>query len=245
MSENSLVVVVGLGEVGRPLLRIMSRTFDCMGVDLNPVSIDRPCSVLHVCYPYEIPRFVETTVAYVQKYQPALTIVHSTVAPGTLRRIQDALPDQSLAFSPVRGKHIRMEKDMMRYRKFVAAFQPDVLKLGLAHLQAAGFLTDTFPTPELAELGKLLETTYLGVLIAWTQEMERLAEQFGGTFEDVNAFIKEIDFLPSHTFPGHIGGHCVIPNIGILQSRLQSAFFDAVLESDHRKERVLSPATAR
>jgi hypothetical protein len=56
----------------------------------------------------------------------------------------------------------------------------------------------------------------------------------------VNAFIKEIDFLPSHIFPGRIGGHCVMPNIALLRKKFPSAFLEAVIESDKAKERELS-----
>jgi len=94
--------------------------------------------------------------------------------------------------------------------------------------------------PELAELAKLLETTYLGVLIAWAQEMERLAAQYEGSFSDVNRFIEEIDFLPSHIFPGAIGGHCVLPNIELLRSRVESQFLDLVVESNALKQQAQS-----
>lgn len=242
MSEHSLVAVVGLGEVGRPLLNILSKSFDCVGIDVDPVDLGCSCSVLHVCYPFEIGDFVGTTVGYVKKYQPALTVIHSTVAPGTTRRVQNALPSCPLAYSPVRGKHARMEGELMRYSKFVAAFRVDALQRASEHFRSAGFTVCTVRTPEIAELSKLLETTYLGVLVAWTQEMERLAGQVGGNFDEVNAFITEIDFLPSHIFPGHIGGHCVMPNIAILQSQYQSPFFDAVQESNRSKERLPSLA---
>jgi hypothetical protein len=54
--------------------------------------------------------------------------------------------------------------------------------------------------------------------------VERFAESYDASFDEMNAFIKEVDFLPSHIFPGWIGGHCVIPNIELLQERIQSQF---------------------
>lgn len=124
---------------------------------------------------------------------------------------------------------------MMRYRKFVAAPTVEAQTAAVDHLSAAGFETSMFPSTEVAELAKLLETTYLGMLIAWAQEMERLAAQYGGSFEDVNSFIQEIDFLPSHVFPGVIGGHCVLPNIELLRSRVESPFLNLVVESNSLK----------
>jgi hypothetical protein len=59
------------------------------------------------------------------------------------------------------------------------------------------------------------------------------------TYEEVNAFIKEIGFLPSHVFPGPIGGHCVMSNIAILRKDITSKFLDAVVDSNETKEQQL------
>jgi len=237
VENKDIVVVVGMGEVGRPLSRILGRSFECAKVDILPIDIDRSCSVLHICYPYQISNFVNTTADYIDKYQPAVTIINSTVAPGTTRRVQEAVGDRLVAYSPVRGKHARMESDMLHYKKFVGACRTDALQMALDHFVQAGFKTAPFRSPELAEVSKLLETTYLGILIGWAQEVERIAGGYDGKFEDVNAFVEEIDFLPSGTFPGVIGGHCVMPNIAILRSLLQSDFLDAVVKSNVAKQR--------
>lgn len=236
------VVVAGLGEVGRPLLRILSSTFDCTGIDIEPARVAAPCSVLHICYPYQIDGYVRVTADYIRSLQPSLTIIHTSVPPGTTRQVQETVPDQLIAYSPVRGKHVRMQEEMLHYSKFVAAPRQPALGAALDHLSAAGFRTATLPSPELAELAKLLETTYLGVLIAWTQEMERMAAQYGGTFNDVNSLIEEVAFLPSHIYPGVIGGHCVLPNIDLLRARLDSKFLDLIVESNAQKSQMLSAA---
>ncbi len=245
METSGTVLVVGLGEVGRPLLSILNRTFACKGVDIQPVDISQACSVLHICYPFQIPNFVVTTAGYIEKYQPQLTMIHSTVAPGTLRAVEEASGGASVAYSPVRGKHARMEAEMLHYTKFVAASRTRVLQEAIEHLRQAGFKTAAFRTPEIAELSKLLETTYLGILIAWTQEMERFAAHYDASPREVNAFFQEIDFLPSHIFPGHIGGHCVMPNIDILRAHFNSKFLDAVVESNERKHQQLLTASLR
>jgi len=244
MATRGVVVVVGMGEVGRPLLRILSKRFECAGVDIKPVDVAQPCSVMHVCYPFQIRDFIGTTMRYVNKYQPGLTIINSTIAPGTTRMLQEAVGDRAVAYSPVRGKHARMEADMFRYNKFVAALRPNALQQALDHFREAGFETATFRTPELAELSKLLETTYLGILVAWAQEVERFAARYDGTFDEVKAFIEEIDFLSSHIFPGHIGGHCVLPNIAILQTQFRSKFLDTIVESNELKQQQLLSAAA-
>jgi UDP-N-acetyl-D-mannosaminuronate dehydrogenase len=242
---SDVVIVAGLGEVGRPLHRILSRRYNCIGIDVRPVDVEQACSVLHICYPFQIPDFIGTTVTYIAKHEPKLTIINSTVAVGTTRAVQERV-DTPVAFSPVRGKHARMERDMLHYRKFVAGVDPQSTQEAIQHLATAGFKVAAFPSPEAGELSKLVETTWLGVLVGWAQEVERMALQSGASYDDINAFLKEIDYLPTNVFPGHIGGHCVMPNIAILRNRFASAFLDAIVKSNESKEQeLLVGATAK
>lgn len=241
MSEE-IVIVAGLGEVGRPLLHILCRSYKCVGIDVVPVEVDQPCSVLHICYPFEIKNYVATTVKYIDKYQPRLTIIHGTVAVGTTRQVHERV-HIPVVFSPVRGKHAKMEQDMLHYQKFVAGIDPQSMRDASEHFTGAGFKVATFPSPEAGELSKLLETTWLGMLVGWAQDIERMAAQCGASYADVNAFIEEIAYLPKNVFPGFIGGHCVMPNIAILRGKFDSKFLDAVVESNETKEKELLVTT--
>ncbi len=238
---DEVVVVVGLGEVGRPLFNILSRSYECIGVDIQRVEVTKPCSVLHICIPFQLADFVGTSCEYIAKYKPRYAVVNSTVAPGTTRAIAER-SGASAAYSPVRGKHAKMEADLLRYRKFVGADDLKVTEAVIQHYAGAGFRTDRFRSPEVGELSKLLETTWLGVLVSWAQEAERLAEKYGATYDEVDAYIEEIDFLP-HVFPGFIGGHCVMPNIAILRSNLQSDFLDAIVKGNELKAKRLKSGT--
>jgi UDP-N-acetyl-D-mannosaminuronate dehydrogenase len=244
MVNNPVVVVVGLGEVGQPLLSILTKTYECVAVDLRPVTLERHCSVLHICYPFQINDFVGTTVNYALLYDPDLVVINTTVAPNTSRELQSQLRNHHVVYSPIRGKHATMESDLLRYTKFVAGFNQGAIDSAVRHFVKAGFTTDTIRTPEIAELSKLLETTYFGMLIAWTQEMERFAAQYGARFEEVNRFIEEISFLPGHIFPGVIGGHCVMPNLSILRTIVDSPFLAALEESNTLKQQATLTSAA-
>jgi len=173
-----------------------------------------------------------------------LTIINGTVAPGTTRRVFEET-GAKLAYSPVRGKHVRMEEHLLRYKKFVAGIDDISSRRALEHFATAGFPTARFRTPEIGEIAKLIETTWLGILVGWAQEVERFGESYGASFEEVNAFIQEVDFLPSHVFPGWIGGHCVMPNIELLQQSVHSQFLNAVVVSNARKEQALLDSLAK
>jgi hypothetical protein len=229
-----LDLVVGLGETGQPLLDILAGTYPAAGRDLEPVALDAPVAVLHACYPYS-DRFVATTADYIAAYRPQLTIVHATVAPGTTRAIAER-SGGLLVYSPIRGKHTRMRADLLHYAKYVAGSSPEAEALAEAHLAAAGFQVRRAAGLEALELAKLVETTTFGLLIAWAQEVERLAAAAGAEYDDVMALTEEVPYLPPVVFrPGYIGGHCVIPNTGLLDRLQPSAFTALIRASNERK----------
>jgi UDP-N-acetyl-D-mannosaminuronate dehydrogenase len=239
--SKSVTIVVGLGEVGQPLHEILGQTYDCVAVDVEPVRVAQPCSLLHICIPYQVADFVAAASGYIQKYQPRLTVIHSTVAPGTTRAVAGRSRSR-VVYSPVRGKHARMQSDLLHYRKFVGADDRRAGNAAVAYFARAGFQTDRFPDSTAGEVAKLLETTWLGILVGWAQEAERIAVQHGASYDVINAFVEEVNFLPHHITPGIIGGHCVMPNIAILRSQYRSPFLDAVVKSNLRRARETEPA---
>jgi UDP-N-acetyl-D-mannosaminuronate dehydrogenase len=236
VSEEKDIVIVGLGEVGRPLLQLLSGHFAVTGVDIEPPS--RPVGkvdVMHVCFPFEIKDFVGETARYIEFFRPALTVINSTVAVGTTRAAFERT-GAAVVHSPVRGKHVRMLEELRRYVKFVGGIDAASSKHAAEHFQAAGLKTKTLAAPEATELAKLTETTYFGVLIAWAQEVERHCDQSGQSYDEVVSYFDEIAFFPqTRYFPGIIGGHCVMPNIKILRQHCDSSLLRAVEASNQAK----------
>jgi UDP-N-acetyl-D-mannosaminuronate dehydrogenase len=165
------------------------------------------------------------------------------VLPGTSRSIAQA-SGAAVAYSPVRGKHVRMQKDLMPYFKFVAAPTEADAARAEAHFQAAGMKTRRMAEVESLQLAKLAETTYLGVCIAFAQEINRYAERVGADYSEAIDFFDEVDFLSRQRyFPGFIGGHCVIPNIQLLLQIAPSAGLEAILESNEQRAHELESRT--
>ena len=235
MESKSKVAVVGLGEIGRPLFELVSRQFDSIGVDITPVEQSGPVDILHICYPFQIEDFVAETARYINLFRPTLTIINSTVAVGTTRRIAGRT-DSAVVSSPVRGKHARMIEDLVMYTKFVGAMDPVAGDRAATHFATLGLKTKVLSSPEATELAKLTETTYFGLLIAWAQEIERYCDQLGQSYDDVALFYEEIKFFPPvKYFPGVIGGHCVMQNIDILRKRGASEILQAIQASNKIK----------
>ena len=239
--KQGKILVVGIGEVGSALADVIERTQPVLRHDLEPQDFDEPIDVMHLCVPYQSQaQFESAALSYVVRFKPSLTVINSTVVPGTTRAV--ALKSgTSVAYSPVRGKHVMMRDDLLRYVKFVASPAAEVAGCAERHFRSAGMRSKRVSKVETLELAKLAETTYFGVLIAFAQELNRYAERTGADYKEALDFFDEIDFLPkTRYFPGFIGGHCVIPNIHLLEKIACSRLFDAVLDSNRLRAKEMA-----
>lgn len=234
--SNKTVVILGLGEVGKPLLQLTSKYHDVIGVDIAPPTQKiEQVDILHICYPFEIKDFVGETARYIERYKPTVTIIDSTVGIGTTRAVANRTGSK-VVHSPVRGKHVRMLEELSKYVKFVGAIEPEAGRLAAEHFESMGLKTRVLSTPEASELAKLTETTYFGLLIAWAQEIERYCDQSGANYDEIVSFYEEIKFFPPVKYSsGVIGGHCVMPNIEILSKFDHSAMLKAIQSSNQQK----------
>ena len=233
---KSSILVVGLGEVGRPLMEVIEAHFKVVGIDIEPVEFHGDCEVLHICIPFQIYDFIGACVTYINKYQPRLTVINSTVAPGTTRAIFEKT-GRAIAYSPVRGKHHKMKEELLHYVKFVGGINPESSQRAAEHFQAVGMTTRILSSAEAVELAKLTETTYFGFLIAWAQEVERYCDQLSLNYDEIVSYYEEIQYLPPlKYFPGVIGGHCVMPNVSILKTMFESDILSSIQKSNETKK---------
>jgi UDP-N-acetyl-D-mannosaminuronate dehydrogenase len=236
-SKEAATLVVGLGEVGAAIAAILDRKETVLRHDLERVEISASVGVMHLCIPFKSSvQFETAALEYIARFRPSLTIIHSTVLPGTTRSIA-AKSATAVAYSPVRGKHVRMQEDLLRYFKFVAGLNETDAARAEAHLQSAGMNIRRMAKVESLELAKLGETTYFGVCIAFAQELNRYAERVDGDYREAIDFFDEVEFLPrTRYFPGVIGGHCVMPNIQLLLQVAPSPILAAIVDSNMRRE---------
>ena len=242
VNRETVTLVVGLGEVGKPLYTIL-KAYEpgTIGIDIEPAQVDRPVGAMHICFPYlDAAQFQKAAAGYVRKYAPKVVVIHSTAVPGTTRSLENET-GVPCVYSPVRGKHTKMVDELLTYVKFVAGTDQQATAQVQESFCAAGMKSESMSSPEALELAKLLETTYFGVLIAWAQEMNRFAEVVNADYLEVGKFFSEIGYLPGVLFqPGYIGGHCVMPNIGLLQQRFESEFLEMVKKSNEARKAELA-----
>ena len=245
MPSNTKTLVVGLGEVGGALVEVLERTHPILRHDIERREFSDPIGVMHICIPFvSRAQFEPLAIEYIRRFKPELTIINSTVLPGTTRSISEKTAS-AVVYSPVRGKHVKMAKDLLHYFKFVAASEEEWADKAAAHFQEHGMKTRKLEKPETLEVAKLGETTYFGVIIAWAQEFNRYVQRAGGDYEEATEFFEEVAFLPRQRyFPGFIGGHCVIPNINLLLQLDSAPLLEAVLDSNQRRAAELKEEAA-
>ncbi|MEM0318305.1 MAG: hypothetical protein QXO97_09990, partial [Candidatus Nezhaarchaeales archaeon] len=189
-----------MGEVGSAVFEIFkeSSRFEVYGYDINPSKtvnrieeIPRPLDYLHVALPFKTD-FVESVLYYVDEFKPRALFVHSTVAPGTTRALQEQL-SFPVAYTPVRGKHPNLKRHLLFWPKWVSALPPEFLEEAARHLSEAGFKVKLCASgPESLELAKLWETVYRAVMIASWQELHRVAREKGASLKVIAEFIGEV-----------------------------------------------------
>jgi len=223
-------IVLGMGEVGETLFDLLvDRKFDCVGIDLDDSKcknysenqvIQNP-QYLHVCLPGELEKFTNIVIEWVDKIKNVqVVVIHSTVKPGTTKSIQEKLSIPIL-FSPVRGVHRRFLDDIKKYTKFISFDDANIDSKIKKDLENRFEKIDWMSTTKTAELAKILvDTTYYGWLINYAQITKMICEKENIDFEEMWKFADEIhENLGNRPkmFPGIIGGHCVIPNLNLVE----------------------------
>ena len=223
-------IILGMGEVGETLFDLLvDRKFDCIGIDLDDSKcknyteneiIENP-QYLHVCLPGELEKFTDIVIEWINKIKNIqVVVIHSTVKPGTTKTIQERLSIPIL-FSPVRGVHRRFLDDIKKYTKFISFDGTEINSKIKKDLENRFEKVDWMSTTKTAELAKILvDTTYYGWLINYAQITKMICEKENVDFDEMWKFADEIhENLGNRPkmFPGIIGGHCVIPNLNLVE----------------------------
>ena len=227
-------IVAGIGEIGKPILKLLSKNSITVGFDLNRDLMDErkferyknlKTSFLHVTIPVTN-KFIDNVLRLERKFNPECIAIHSTVKPGTIKKIQRKL-SIPVIYSATRGVHKRMIYDLKRYTKFFAISKnaprgkwasSRFVKL----MKSCGIKTKKMTKPETLEFAKIIcDTSYLGWLVNYAQLSNRVAIQHGIDYDEMWSFSDEIHkFLGNRPkmYPGYIGGHCVIPNLNLINN---------------------------
>ena len=243
------VLVIGLGEVGNALCQVIedSGNYKLFKKDIEDIRIREEIDIMHVCIPY-MDDFVKVAANYIKEYNPKLVVINSTVRPGTTKSIYDKTK-KNMVHSPVRGKHPKIKEGLLLFVKFIGPIDKKSGEDAKEHFESLGMKTEVMKSPMETELGKLFGSTYYGLCIAYHQEMERICKKFNADFKQAVTRFNETynngckianpNVVRPVLYPGFIGGHCVMPNIGLLKKDAKSDFLDSIEKSNELKGKEL------
>ena len=238
-TSSKTIGIIGYGEIGRGLNKVyVEKGFDPLIKDLDRDGDLRNVDVLNICIPWS-KSFVRDVKHYIHQLTPALTIIHSTVPPGTTENISVEYPN--VVHSPIRGIHPDLDKGI---KTFIKVFGGCGAEKAAEHYEQDLHVTScVYSSSRATEVAKLLDTSYYGVCIAWHDYVRQLCEQNGVSFEEAqshynityNEGYQELGkpnvVRPTLTPPeGKIGGHCVVPNAELLREELDSKLLQAITD---------------
>ena len=227
-------IVAGIGEIGKPILKLLSKHGVVVGFDSNPDLMDErkferyeslKTSFLHIAIPVT-GKFINNVLKLYKKFQPECIVIHSTIKPGMTEKLQEKL-SIPVIYSATRGVHKRMVYDLKRYTKFfvISVNAPRGKWATTRYVQSmkrCGVKTKKMSKPETLELAKIIcDTSYLGWLVNYAQLSNVIAIKHGVDYDEMWSFSDEIQkFLGNRPkmYPSFIGGHCVIPNLNLINN---------------------------
>jgi UDP-N-acetyl-D-mannosaminuronate dehydrogenase len=249
-------LIIGFGSVGKAIYDIVKEAYpETEWLDVKQKKIKEPVDIIHICYPVSQPeKFEDTTVAYIKRFNPKkVTIINSTVPPGTTNRIYNATK-MAVVHSPVRGLHTSLKRHIFRFVKYIGAPKREWAEIAKEHFESLGIECYICRSPLETELGKILDTTQYAYMIAFSQEMHRWCRELGVDFNEAIMHFnityengKDPKKHPSRPilFPDIIGGTCLIPNINLLNTKIDSKFLQIILDSNEKRKKEMEDITVR
>jgi UDP-N-acetyl-D-mannosaminuronate dehydrogenase len=258
------VLIVGLGEIGHTLFALFGEkkeSFTVYGLDVDEAKmrelgqskskVPSKIDTLHICIPCNSPqKFADVVASYVAQFKPKITIINSTVPPGTTLKVAQQCKCP-VAHSPSRGVHknaAHMIWEMKRWTKYVGGADAVAAKAACEHFEKLGLKVKVLKSCRETELAKLFETTYRAWMIACFQEMHRISRAFDADFDETVDFLEDthkVRFDRPVMFPGVIGGHCLIPNTELLLKSYDSEFLRLILKSNEKRKEEIKDKTVK
>ena len=240
MSEKNKIGILGYGEVGQAISKFYHNP---RIKDLNRDDGLEGVEILNICIPWN-GNFIDIVKKEIKQIKPKFTMIHSTVAPGTTKKIGGMI-----VHSPIRGMHPNLYPGIKTFVKYIGADNKRAGEMAKSHLESLGIKTKLFYPSVTTEIGKLFDTSYYALCIAWHGEMKKICDVIGANFEEAvvdfnktynegykkigkKNVIRPVLYAPKEG----ITGHCLIPNAKILKQYFKSRALDLILDYNPEKK---------
>lgn len=227
-------IIIGYGEIGKAL----SDVFHIK--DIHDLDKGKICGgqfdLMLVAIPYS-DNFIEIVNSYIEKFKIKETIIFSTVAIGTTRKIPNAV------HSPVEGKHPELAYSIRKAKRWVGGYSKLVDEFFKEH-----DFNPVYVTPETTEFLKLRSTSLYGLNIEFARYSKEVCDKLEINYHHVKQFDLDYNILYKHLgmpqyqryilYPpkGNEKGHCITPNAKILNEQFPSIFLEEIIRDKEAKE---------
>ncbi len=252
---KGVVGLLGSGEIGSAIGRICKESgFKVLVRELKYDELKgENIDYFHISIPEkDNNKFIEIAVKNIKEFKPELTIINSSVTPGTTRKISK-LTGLPIVHSPVIGVHPYLYESIKKhFPKIIGPVDKKSGELAKRHLKSLGLKIKMYTTSEDSEAAKLLDLVYYAWNIIFCKWMKEVCDKKGLNFDEVYIQQNQIynegykKLRPNVIRPilkplkGPIGGHCTIPDTIIFDKYLKSRFTKLILEEDKRYEKELA-----
>jgi len=246
MKDKSKIGILGFGEVGQAIAKFYGSAGSPQAKikDLRRDDGLAGVEILHICLPWS-KNFVKIVKKEIKKIKPKLTIIHSTIEPGTIKKIGGMV-----VHSPVRGIHPYLYEGIKTFVKYIGTDNEKAGRLAEKHLKSLGIKTKVFIPSVTTEIGKLLDTAYYGLCIAWHGEMKKLCDKykidfkkavtdFNKTYNEGYTKLGKRNVARPVLYPPKDGidGHCICENAKILKKYFKSKSLDMILKYQPKQKK--------
>jgi len=226
---KSKIGILGFGEVGQAIAKFYGSAGSSQAKikDMKRDDGLKGVEILHICLPWNN-GFVEIVKKEIKQIGPKITIIHSTVAPFTTKKIGGMV-----VHSPIRGIHPNLYLGIKTFVKYVGADNKKAGELAKKHLESLGIKTKLLTPSAATEALKLWDTAQYAWMIVLNKEIKKWCDKkglnFNAVYSEANKSYNEgyrklgkLEVIRPYLkyIPGEIGGHCLIPNCYLLDSEI-------------------------
>src|SRR3989344_77012 len=248
-NKKQVVGILGYGEISSAMARICREAgYKILVRELDyDQLVEKQIDYLHVNIPEKNnDKFVDVVVKTIKETKPKLTIINSSVTPGTTRKIHK-ITKLPIVHSPVIGVHPYLYRSIKNhFAKIIGSVNAESLNLAKKHFRELGLEVEVYDKAENSEVAKLLDLVYYAWNIIFCKWMSEVSQKLKLNFDQVYTRHNEIynqgyRKLRSNVvrpilkpIPGPIGGHCTVEDTLLFDKFYKNRFTKFILKENEK-----------
>ncbi len=241
--------ILGYGEIGKAVAKINKEAGYIIYIrELEYDEIKgKKIDFLHVNIPEKNNKeFINLVAVNIKELNPKLTIINSSVSPGTTKKIYK-LTNSLIVHSPVIGVHPHLYESIKNiFPKIIGPTSKKSLEKAKKHFKILGLKTEIYKSSDESESAKLLDLVYYAWNIIFCKWVKEFCDKKDLNFDDIYTRHNKIynegykSLRPNVTrpilkpIPGVIGGHCTMPDTIIFDKYYKNRFTKFILKEDEK-----------